>query len=138
MNDREYREQKQRIHRVMSWWVKHAGIGYWKVTSNYDRDGSTFRERDDIAHVVADWRYHEATIDWNMTAVAELDDEDLEYGVVHELMHVHLNEFWGARVRDEPEEGDREAKAHEESIATNLAKSMIWVRNRARVEGAKG
>lgn len=51
-----------------------------------------------------------------------MSDEEIEYVVVHELMHVFLNEM--------REQGQQ----HEERVATLLAKAFLWVRDQTREE----
>jgi hypothetical protein len=58
-----------------------------------------------------------------MPRVLELSDEDLERCVVHELVHVFLNE---AR------ENGEDWLDHEERVASTLAQAFIWLRDHAR------
>lgn len=136
MNDREYEETKARIVALVERWVRATGLGWWKITSAYDRTGGDFAEaiertgnfqRGSAARCFAEWRYGIATILWNMPLIAEFDDEELEMVVVHELMHVFLNEMASPKPAD---------LAHEERVATSLQKAFMWARDAARDEGS--
>ena len=133
MNDAEYETQKARLLALLEAWVKPIGLGWWRVTLSYDRTGEDFADSirkeggfrsQSVARCYPEWRYGIATIVWNMPEVAHLDDEELESTFVHELMHIFLHET------RQSEDGDW--LAHEERVATTLAKGFLWIRDAAR------
>jgi hypothetical protein len=105
-------------------WVTRLGLGWWRVDVVYYDDPteivSRFREdgggqRIIAAHVTADWRYAEACISVNLPAWVEMSEDQIERAVVHELMHVLVNEM---------REGEMH---HEERVVTQLTKAVFWV-----------
>ena len=134
MNDAEYEQQQARLLALSDAWVRAIGLGWWKIVISYDRTGEDFAEsvkkegglRSQIAaRCFPDWKYGMATILWNMPALPDLDDDDLEQMFVHELMHIFLNETRSGNNSDDWLD-------HEERVATTLAKGFLWIRDRAR------
>ena len=137
MNDAEYEQQKARVQAVFERWVKPIGLGWWQIDVFWHRDE---RYGDDVryagtpracaAQCYADWEYMTASIEIYLPVIAQLDDEALEYAILHELAHVFLSEM-------RPNEDVRtqaDAK-HEERVATTLAKALIWARKTGYDEG---
>ena len=131
MNDREFRELKRRLQRLVRWWGDELGLRWWLMHFNWDRTGeATTEDGHDGASVAAfthvTWQYSEASITFNMPLCAEVDDDQLERYVVHEMMHVLVNEMreWQA------ESGDH-AILHEERVVSSLTSAVRWVRDRA-------
>lgn len=131
MNDAEFEAQKGRLRELAQRWAKPLGLGWWEITHEYARDGyEPPKEPADgaksVAHCKPDWRYAHALIVWNMAAVADTEDEELEYIFVHELMHIFLHEM---RWYDHEHGLD-----HEERVATTLAKAFLWLRDELKGE----
>lgn len=118
---------KALIDRYMSKWVQRLGLNWWKiVVRTYDDPGEIiqrFRHSDDgivAAICTADWRYAEATIDINLPAWVDMTEDEVERAVVHELVHILVNEM---------REGELH---HEERVVTGITKAMFWVEEAAR------
>ena len=115
----KHNRAKKIAKKYMEWWVKWTGLGWWNVTSGYP-DGINDGEVAGTCEVK--WEYLTAHIDFGITALRHMSDDEIEYVVVHELMHVFLNEM--------REQGQQ----HEERVATLLAKAFLWVRDQTREE----
>lgn len=63
---------------------------------------------------MAHWPYRKATINFWFNATTDLDDEDLEEVVVHELCHILVNQMREKGI------------VHEEAVVTALSKAFIW------------
>ncbi|KKL89323.1 hypothetical protein LCGC14_1915860 [marine sediment metagenome] len=74
-----------------------------------------------------------ATVAFNISALKELDDHDLEVVVVHEMCHVLVNEMRADR-GGEPTHG---SVAHEERVVSTLAQAFLTVRDQGEREGRK-
>lgn len=112
------KEIKRLIREYMKWWVRHTGAGFWRVNMRWEEvieweDGHL----DTAAFCTCDWKYEEATITFALSRLRNLKKWEIESAVVHEIMHIFLNE-----TREKGIE-------HEERIATQLAKAFIWVRD---------
>lgn len=136
MNDAEYETQKQRVERLIERWVKPIGLGWWCINWVWHREE---RRSDDLTGIEvcamdchANWKYLEARINVYLPAVEQFDDDRLEYFVVHELMHVFLQEMQAPMQTQA--EADTMA-AHEERVATTLAHALIWARQAGYDEG---
>ena len=132
MKDAEYEREKTRLQLLAAKWIKPLGLAWWTIHFLYDDDPIAFRKawgketsEDAVARTLADWRYGEATIRWNMQRLVDtaFEDDALELMFVHELMHVFVNEMrWDCSEHD----GNYD---HEERVCTTLAKGIIWLRD---------
>lgn len=114
-------DTKDTISNAFEKWVKYLGLGWWEVTARYYDDPgeivSRFRQDDDLlvlAKTYADWKYAKATIDVNLPAWSGLSEEEIGFAVVHELIHILVNEM---------REGELH---HEERVVTQLTKAVFW------------
>lgn len=113
------------------WWVHALGLDYGRVSILYVdqiedtlEDGTILINPNLTGRCHTDWRYQETTIYISLDAIKRMDKGEIEKVVVHELMHVFLNEM------------REEGIDHEERVATNLQKAFVWVRSLA--ENKKG
>ena len=113
MTEREAARQRRRIERFWKKWRRTLGLDEWETALNFNdgeyiqQDGEASGEAVASAH--ARWQYRHASVSFNLERVARLDEEDLEQMVIHEAMHIILNEM--------REEGVK----HEERVASSLA-----------------
>lgn len=125
MNDKEYEKQKKRVQKCFYKWRTPLGIGWWRVTLEYSREGmsSTRYEPSDhngkfacVLAVTSDYYYKTAVIEANLPVIQEVKDEDLDRYMLHELMHLHLKPM------QHPDKTEQE-----ELVATSLADAILWV-----------
>lgn len=131
MTDEEYKGLKERIEALFDYWTARLGLRWWRIHRVFVRDASEFKtdekdRPDTTANCSADWRYLEAKVSFNMLRCLDLDPDELEYVVVHELQHILVNE-----TRDDELKG---FTASEERVCTTLAKAFIWTRDMTREE----
>ncbi|MGI6207108.1 MAG: hypothetical protein ACOYEW_02745 [Anaerolineae bacterium] len=130
MTAEERDTQRQRVERLARTWITALGLGYWNIRHAYygeeNRDRFSRHEGEALMTVQPDWRYLTATIDINLELVSQISDPELEMHYVHELAHVFLDEM---REQD---------PAHEERVATMLARAFIWLRNSCMQAAATG
>ena len=109
---------KNYIRKKLRWWVRWTGLGYWRVNTVWKEviqmDHGGYNT---AALCVCDWRYQEATITFGMEKIRQIKRSDIEQLIVHELMHVFLNEMRAEGIE------------HEERVATQLQKAFLWVRD---------
>jgi len=134
VNDREARTERARIRRVIKQWHDRLGLGWWYVDYLYERDPAPSHDDGQTrittrATATALWDQGSATITFFMTVIADLDDDQLEYTVVHEMCHIIVREMREDRLADETTHPNI---AHEERVVTNLARAFITVRDQAR------
>ena len=113
------REQtKKLINKYLKWWVKWTGLGFQRVNAKF----VDYWEGGMSADAICDsrWQYLESTLTFNLTNMQSQSDEQIEATVVHELMHIFLNEM-----RADEETGRIE---HEERVASMLQRAFMWVR----------
>lgn len=144
MNDAEYDKQKARIQRLINYWVKLLGLGWWRIDFAYKREGLKLDDNIDdtgteftAAKTHAHWQYLDALTEWNMPWVAGADDENLEKTVVHELVHLFINEMREWAGDGAPPGGLKHAIRHEERVVTQLTNALLRLRDHARAEGRK-
>ena len=123
MNDAEFAAQRARIEPLIERWVKPLGLNWWRLEFVYVRDEFEVDGKpapSTMASCRANWRYLNATIEWNMPRVLnEDDDATIERAFVHELTHVLINEM---------REHDDDWLDHEERVASTLTMAFIWLR----------
>ncbi len=122
MTDAEYRVAQRRIRQAAGKWHSALGLSWWQVNYVYDREGE-MRDRTEPAppgRYVAgtaktDWQYKLATLTFNVPLLAEMKDEDLERVVLHEQLHILVNEM------------REDGIDHEERVVSELVSVMKWV-----------
>jgi len=113
--------QIARITALADKWLKPLGLLWWrKIEFVYYEDRGHFKKEDRAESVMItypSWAYLEATIEVNLYAIAEADDETLEYYFVHEMAHL---------MTDEIVDGN-ERKDNVERAVTQIARAFLWV-----------
>lgn len=122
MTDAAYERLKERIQHYSEKWAHTIGLGWWRITREFVRSADMLADSSDaeaLAVCRADWRYLHATIGFNMWAMHDLPEERIEHVVVHELMHVFLDE--AARGKGSHD--------HMERVAETLALGFLYLRD---------
>jgi hypothetical protein len=125
VNDDQAEAQQARVMALYARWGRPLGLGWWRqVTFAWER-GAIPGYPEAAMTCAVRWEYKSARITVDLTRVETLDDTDLEFAVVHELMHVYL----GGLVEANRKEVDRAAfRMVEEHTATSLAQAVLWLR----------
>ncbi len=112
---------KEYARERFSWWVRWLGLGYGDISLEFveyiSDAGSSYIDTDVAGECHTDWRYQETHIYFAMNRLRKLSKKMIEKVVVHELMHVFLNEM------------REEGIDHEERVATSLQKAFLWIRD---------
>jgi hypothetical protein len=102
-------------------WTKPLGLLWWTVDILfYDNPSEILRqftvnaEETTLARTYADWRYGTAKICINLPAFENLDAKEIERTVIHELVHILVNEMREGEIH------------HEERVVTGLTKAFEW------------
>src|SRR3990167_3798483 len=103
MDDREYARERKRVGGIFRKWVHAFGMDLWQKVDieffrealpPYENDGKT---RDEMAAVAADckasWKYRTAWVRVCLPRFAEMDDNQADYIIRHELCHALVNEM---------------------------------------------
>lgn len=110
-------------------WVDDLELGWWHISLEWHREARNSSSSDpgDDANldIRVAWEYCNALITAYLPRVADLTDEQLDYIVCHELMHMLTDEAMGAS-------GKRKRKEH---VATQLAQALIRLRRNAEDRG---
>jgi hypothetical protein len=124
MDDAAFTALKDKLETILRRWVKPIGLGWWDIEGHYHRDDYPYpgeeAGRTSLAICRPNWSYMEADILFNMPALNGKSDKDLEHIVVHELMHIFLNEMHESGVE------------HEERVATTLENAFLWLQRAFR------
>jgi hypothetical protein len=91
----------------------------WHVQYHYHRDAWTLDDDqfETLAQCRTRWAYKKAIVEFSLPACAELDAEDLERTVIHELLHIVVNEM--------RECADSERLTHEERVVSELTDMVV-------------
>lgn len=140
MNDKEFKEQKRRLLKLVDRWITPLGLRWWKVDIVYSRESlSTERHKEDghicQATTQVDWEYINATITFDIQAISLLKDEELESIFVHECCHILVHEMRMWALPEMSQGKLDEAMKHEERVVTQLAKAFLWTREAGVKEG---
>lgn len=131
MTMKDYEETTERIKAIVQRWKQPLGLGWFRrFDVEYDnqyKEGS----RDSVAECYAKWEYEEVVVTFFLPACVGKTDEELEYTIVHEIMHGVINEMREAEYGSG--DGDKKCKRqHEERVCTELAQRFLWTRDFAR------
>lgn len=121
MNKRKRKRGIKRIRKIIDKWLKPLGLLWWHIEINYCLDRRDFQKPngyETAARATTRWSYMRAEIDLNLECLAEQTDKHLEETLVHEFMHILINEM---------REDDPDLK-HEERVCEQLAHAFLWVR----------
>jgi hypothetical protein len=121
MTDCEFRAAKSKIKKYINKWLVLLGLDRWTIDVQYlDQSSSTFKSDFEVlageTHVT--WFYNRALIKFYLPEFLEMEDDDVEQLVIHELTHILVNE---AR---ECGTGEFNIK-FEEHVVTNLTKAFL-------------
>lgn len=138
MNDTEYEATKARVEERAQRWIAALGLRWWRVHLVWMRDMEDAPRRPNgkaerlAADTHASWQYMEATVRWFLPVLADMDDEELDYIVRHELAHILVNEMRWVQGTAEGGHADDDSHDHEERVCTMLGKAFGWVKEAAR------
>lgn len=130
--DSVYKRDRDRIRRLFKKWIFNLGLGSWKCDLNHVRGYTASHDgvHTTAASITCDWRYQVLTVEVSLICITDMDDDELEYVIVHELCHAMVNEM--REFKDHPKDN---AIDHEERVVTCLAKAMQWVHTAGWNEG---
>lgn len=110
---------KKLAEKSFRFWVHWLGLGFWDVKMGFSKekvDMGNGNFRGGLCEV--SWEYLSAYITIYPKAIKHLDEGEIEKVVLHELMHVLVNEM------------REDGQLHEERVATQLEKAFLWVKRR--------
>lgn len=112
---------KEYARERFSWWIHWLGLGYGDISLEFveyiEDKGSSYIDTDVAGECHTDWRYQETHVYLAMNRLRQLRKQTIEKVIVHELMHVFLNEMRETGID------------HEERVATSLQKAFLWIRD---------
>lgn len=119
--DAHYRRDRDRLRKLFREWTLHLGLRYWKCDVVYrrvpfPRDKRLPEGQNVFAQCSCSWFYQTLTVEVCTLDVSDMDDDELEYAMVHELCHALVNEM-----REQDDDG-----LHEERVVTSLARAFCW------------
>lgn len=125
MKDEIAEAQKARVMALYEKWGIPLGLG-WQRRVSFSWYRGAIPDYPDAAMTCAvQWQYKSATISVDLVKVADLDDHDLEWALVHEMCHV----FLGGLITAHRERVDNDAfRLIEEHTASTIAQAVLWLR----------
>lgn len=123
MTDAEFAAMKERVFALAQKWQKALGLAWWSIDYVWLREMLPTTPEDDKAGLCvaaqcdAQWQYLKATITVSLPSLTDKTDEQIERIMVHELMHVLVNET---------EEADGWLK-HQERVVSTLTAAVFWL-----------
>jgi hypothetical protein len=109
--------KRELVMQIASYWRKILGVEAWDIDFRL-RDEDT--DKTIAGETTADWRYLTATIALTPDKLNEMSDKEAEGLIVHEYMHVILDEMKAGGVD------------HEERVATMLERAFMRLREAVR------
>lgn len=137
MTDSQFTQIRAHITSIFNQWRRLTGVSWDNITLLWNREH--FNPETDghpshcVATCAADWRYLDATITFSVPKLLDYfqpdpkrpsqlipkDPDEVRYIVIHELMHILLNEL---RVSNDSQAATQ--LSHEERVATRLARAF--------------
>lgn len=112
-------EVESRIKGYLIKWIEPLGLRWWDIETvyHYEPEADYFKEDGSrlLAKTTVQWEYAQAIINFNLTAWRGLSEREIERNVIHELVHILVNEM---------REGELH---HEERVVTGLTRAFLWV-----------
>ena len=125
MKDDLAEAQRERVKAVFERWTGPLGLR-WQRRMTYEWHRGPIPGHEQAAMTrTPSWEYKEVALGVNLCRVSDLDDEDLEWAIVHELMHVFLAGLIGAYNRKVDNDAFRMIEEH---TASSLAHAVMWLR----------
>lgn len=108
---------KKLLKKYFLWWVHWTGLEYWHCRMGFERKINKLPNNLWLGgYCTVEWKYQTARIVFCPRAMRHLTPEEIEATVVHEIMHIFLNEM------------REDGIDHEERAATQLQKAFMWVK----------
>lgn len=128
MTDKEYKAQVARIRKLWKKWGSIHGLNEQWLNLEYDRERS---EDSPSEAAMTSWRWHykHASVTFRIPACKDLDDEQLENVVVHEMAHI----LTGAMASAVPTEDKNLMEFSTETVA----RALIWAREAGAKDAAR-
>jgi len=126
MNDKEFNKLKSKIHKIIDKWSPMLGLKWWTVKIYYERVNCTDISRHDDGYSRAgaqthvQYPYKTAQIYFYLPDLKSLGKQELENLVIHELIHILVNEM----------RFFNEGIDHEERVVSDLTSAFIWTYKR--------
>jgi hypothetical protein len=114
-------KHKKLLKRAVKVWTHRLGLRWWHVTFVLTSNKKLIKDvlrtgkgKSILGRTYADWKYRTATIYINVPALKGRTERFIEQLIVHELMHVLINEMREGEIH------------HEERVATSLTEAIFW------------
>lgn len=96
----------------LNWW--HIDLVFYDNPAEILKRFSSGEDKTVLAIVYPEWKYSTAKIIFNAPAWKDLDKEEIERAVLHELCHILVNEMHEGEIH------------HEERVVTGLQRAFMW------------
>jgi hypothetical protein len=116
-----YLREKKLLTKALRKWTYRLGLRWWTVTAVWFTDPKEIKKEFKTdngwrvqCRAYVKWMYSEASLHVNLPSFKGFSKRYIERVIVHELMHVLVNEM---------REGELH---HEERVVTQLTKAIFW------------
>lgn len=95
MTDKQYDQQKKRIEKYVNKWLQLFHLHNWKGRCVWERDSKKNNdgETEVLAHCFSDWKYLIYELTFFLSSFVHKSEKDVERIVVHEMLHIVINEM---------------------------------------------
>ena len=95
MTDKQFEQQKKRIEKYINKWLHLFNLWGWKGKCVWERDSKKNQdgETEVLAHCFSDWKYLIYELTFFLSSFVHKSNRDVERVVVHEMLHIVLNEM---------------------------------------------
>ncbi len=111
------KEIKELINKHVTFWKGMLGLGMWNIDIYYDKVDFDTGSGYEVGRSSVNWKYLEASLTFHTNQMKDFDEEKIEKIVIHELMHVMLNEMRETGIE------------HEERVASMLQRAIWFVKD---------
>jgi len=119
----QLRAAKEAIEGFAALWIGRLNLSHWSDITQKFHTGLCPETADCAARTFSDWKYKYATIEFYLGVMVNMEPQEQELVVVHELLHVVLNEMHGASDANLSEDD----RAHEERVVTELTQAFLRI-----------
>ena len=139
MTDKEYRTTRRRIIYFWEKWLLTLGFRHWSITADFLRDKDVSAEGwECLGKCSVGWEYMQAIVTFYVPGLLDKSDKDLEEIVVHEMVHILVNEMRQFAPETLSKEKMDEAMKHEERVVVMITNALLWTAKDAKEGMEKG
>lgn len=116
-----FNQAKAIVRKYFKYWRNKLGLNHWDINIDYPEGKPAYAADGwlDFGSCSADWSHQNALIVFYLDALKNETEASIERTVIHELLHIIVNEMREKGIK------------HEERVVADLTNAFVWVKEGA-------